>query len=287
MPLVFRVGDKTQGHGGGCWGPATFNEAGQDTVLADSKLIIVLGDYSNSHSTNCGDLPPSHHLITTAQGSPTVFAGGIAIVRDSDPMICGDAAETQGGSVFANGGGNVPTTLTSTASGFDGESETIGYTIAAINVTYPQITLTAEITQTLNSEGGVESQSFVRWDPTALSPKTSNGFTVTLQEEFTGQQYINYQYSGAPDLPAGAPEIYRSPFDPFIKFNLQDEPTGRFTVNNAGSLSLNSSFVPPKSNGLFVPDVVTNVRMAYERNGDQFIFVVKPVTISFNYVVVN
>ena len=71
---------KTDANAGG----GTISSTAQSTVYANSKLISVNGSTVTTHGTN----PNVHAGVTTANGSSTVFAGGIAINRTGDVDSC-------------------------------------------------------------------------------------------------------------------------------------------------------------------------------------------------------
>lgn len=45
---------------------------------------------------------PIPHPVTVIIGSPNVFIGGIPVLREFDPLSCGDIAAVQLGTVFCN-----------------------------------------------------------------------------------------------------------------------------------------------------------------------------------------
>ena len=95
--LIVKDGDPSLGH---CWPPTTpipVNAAGRVTV--DGRTPVVVGDAYSIHPGPCGIIPP--HPVQTAIGSSTVFIGGLPVVRDLDPLSCGDIAKSLAGTVFA------------------------------------------------------------------------------------------------------------------------------------------------------------------------------------------
>jgi len=65
-------------------GGGTISSTAQSTVYANSKLISVNGSTVTTHGVS----PNVHAGVTTANGSSTVFAGGIAINRTGDADSC-------------------------------------------------------------------------------------------------------------------------------------------------------------------------------------------------------
>ena len=251
MPLIAKTGDLTQGH---CWPPAPMESQFNPGVYVQGQLAIVEGDLT-VHPGPCGDIDP--HDVIALKGSPTVFINSIPVIRDGDPMGCGDAAETFAGTVYADGGGNLAEVIPGTPPVSANVGEEVGYTVNAIGVTY-SVPLLANITVSFPQSGRTESWNY--WQPEALAPHPSNGFRITIEEEFTGNSFISYQSQGAPTLPSTAPPIYLQPLDPFVRFEMV---TGPFTIDNAGTLTLIPTFIPPKEGALFVRVIPTTVRIIY------------------------
>ena len=65
-------------------GGGIISSTAQSTVYANDKLISVNGSTVTTH----GIYPNVHAGVTTANGSSTVFAGGIAINRTGDVDSC-------------------------------------------------------------------------------------------------------------------------------------------------------------------------------------------------------
>ena len=65
-------------------GGGTISSVPQSTVYANSKLLSVNGSSVSTH----GEDPAVHSGATTANGSSTVFAGGIAVNRTGDVDSC-------------------------------------------------------------------------------------------------------------------------------------------------------------------------------------------------------
>ena len=269
MPLVAKTGDFTQGH---CWPPAPMVTQGNNSVLVDGALAIVEGD-KTVHPPGCTD-PPSTHDVIAVKGSSTVFANGIPIIRDGDPMGCGDAADTPGGTVYADGGGNLLQIIPGGDPGAN-VGEQIGYVVVGTSVTY-NVVLSGRIRREYGV--GANSASFKEfwrsWRPSALQPKPSNGFRITLQEEITGRKFTSIQSVGAANIPPTAPPIYQQPLDPYVRFEMVQGP---FTIDNAGTLTLIPTFIPPKAGDKLVRQIPVTVRIIY---GESTSVIVKEV--SFN-----
>ena len=77
MAAVQRKADANNGGG-------VISSTAQSTVYANDKLISVNGSTVTTHGT----YPNVHVGVTTANGSSTVFAGGIAINRTGDVDSC-------------------------------------------------------------------------------------------------------------------------------------------------------------------------------------------------------
>ena len=78
MAAAQRNGDSNDGGG-------VINSIPQSTVFVNSKLVSVNGSVGTGHPTG-----PTHSAGTwdTANGSSTVFAGGIAVNRTGDADTC-------------------------------------------------------------------------------------------------------------------------------------------------------------------------------------------------------
>ena len=77
-------------------GGGTISSTVQSTVFANSKLVSVNGSTVTTH----GIYPNVHAGVTTANGSSTVFAGGIAINRTDDVDSCTHTRTGGSGDVF-------------------------------------------------------------------------------------------------------------------------------------------------------------------------------------------
>jgi len=89
MASAQRNGDANNGGG-------TISSTAQSTVYANDKLISVNGSTVTTHGT----YPNVHVGVTTANGSSTVFAGGIAINRTDDVDSCTHTRTGGSGDVF-------------------------------------------------------------------------------------------------------------------------------------------------------------------------------------------
>jgi len=257
MPLIVRQGDETQGH---CWSKAPLG-ATQTNVTVHGSPVVRLGDQATGgvHPLTCNHgttaaLP--NHVVQCAQGSPNVFVEGISVVRDADPMACGDAADTPTGVfVTANGGGNAsiifPNANPAAISELEFGLETLSYVVMGITDSY-SFNLEGKIKYTYNSFGLVDGEEWEYWTPTALEPKNPNGFVVTLSEEdpdgggpLVSRTFNSLRGVGAPDLPSVAPQIYKDPLDQFVSYVMISGP---FTIDpSSGAVTLNPNFVPPKN----------------------------------------
>ena len=89
MAAVQRKADANNGGG-------VISSTAQSTVYANDKLISVNGSTVTTHGT----YPNVHVGVTTANGSSTVFAGGIAINRTDDVDSCTHTRTGGSGDVF-------------------------------------------------------------------------------------------------------------------------------------------------------------------------------------------
>jgi uncharacterized Zn-binding protein involved in type VI secretion len=89
MAAVQRNGDANTGGG-------IISSTTQSTVYANDKLISVNGSTVTTHGVS----PNVHAGVTTANGSSTVFAGGIAINRTDDVDSCTHTRTGGSGDVF-------------------------------------------------------------------------------------------------------------------------------------------------------------------------------------------
>lgn len=78
MPAVHRQGDTNSGGG-------VIDGVAQGTVYINGQLASVDGSTVSDHGRG------EHSAATTANGSATVFIGGIPVNRQGDADTCGDA----------------------------------------------------------------------------------------------------------------------------------------------------------------------------------------------------
>lgn len=97
MPRVVKQIDPSQGH---CWPPTMPIPNTSTQVYSENIKIVVVGDQYLPHPGGCGSSPT--HPVATIVGSPSVFVSNLPIVRDMDPLSCGDIARSQFGSVYCN-----------------------------------------------------------------------------------------------------------------------------------------------------------------------------------------
>ena len=222
MGAIVVQGELSQGHDAFPPVPAI---PGSPKVTIEGKKVILEGDSYAPHHHG-GDHPHLHTPIASV-GSPTVFVNGIGVVRDGDPLNCGDAADTQSNfSVFANGGGNAASII----EGFEGdEGETLGYSVIGITDSYPTLSVRARYTtrSEWSSTGGMNGQggfiiirTFQEWCPT--TPVNPNGFQITLKEETTGTNYTSLRGVGATSIPVTAPATIRGPLDSRVSYTLEN-----------------------------------------------------------------
>src|SRR3990167_8564953 len=116
--------NKTQGH---CWPPTIPTIGSTDTFVGGFGVVRTEDTFDSVMHTGCTS-PPSTHLVKPIQGSNNVFVNNLPVVRDGDPMGCGDVADGGDLTVYVNGGGS--------GQGEDPD-ETIGYTRNIPNIEYP------------------------------------------------------------------------------------------------------------------------------------------------------
>tara|TARA_R100001443_G_scaffold39102_1_gene52552 strand:- start:23 stop:868 length:846 start_codon:yes stop_codon:yes gene_type:complete len=263
MPLIVKDGDPTQGHG---WPSVPLKATTQSSVKVDGAFAVVVGDTSQpGNHAGCGpggcDKSPDHP-VATAGGSPTVFIEGIAVVRDADPLSCGDVADTPPNTVFADGLGNQPLIQPTLA---PSPFETIGYFVRSITDSY-SVTLPGRITtQTTGFNPPTVREFWNSWRPQALTPKPSNGFRITLVEEGSGRTFTSLQGIGATNLPEAATPIFKEPLDNAVSYQVLQGP---FSADNSGALTLNPSFVPgrnPSNDDKLVRTIPVKVRVNYNQ----------------------
>ena len=240
MAAIVTVGELSQPHGDYVLG--TLPIPSQAGVKIANKAIIVINDsYAPHVSVICTPGCPTHPSMASV-GSPTVFVGGIGVVRDGDPLNCGGAADTQSNfSVFADGGGNAASIIAGFG-GAEGEDvgETLGYSVIGINDSYPTLSVRARYTVSRawswaanNGEGGiVTTYTFQEWCPT--TPVDPNGFQITLKEETTGSIYTSLRGVGATSIPVTAPATIRGPLDSRVSYTLENFDYGPYPILGPG-----------------------------------------------------
>jgi len=245
MPAIVIDGDNSQGH---CWLPTPSKAANNSSVKIGGVPVIILGDNYIPHIRSCTPNGGSTHAVATSQGSPSVLIGGISVVRDGDPLSCGDVADTVQLSVFANGGGNA-------AQIAPGEGiaagETLGYFVRRIRDSYSNLTITGKYSST----GVIPNKTYhlEHWCPEATNlVHESEGFVITLEEEITGNEYPSFRGIGAPSIPAAASPVFREPFDAQVSYSSAPTPLG--TVNEAdGSFTFNTGYSPSLNSSSWNP----------------------------------
>jgi len=228
MPLIVTAGQLSQGHG-----PQSLPIPIPRGVFIKGQPVILQGDNYTPHTI--GD---NIHNPVAILGSLTVTVGGIPVIRDGDPLSCGDLADTQTQfEVFANGGGNAASILNAQGAA---ARETVGYFINGITTSYPSILIRGNFERTF--AGGASVYTFSNWCSNPAIP--SNGFVITLQEEITGNTYQSFQGVGASSLPAAAGEVFRSPLDNQVTYSIVDSEN-IFNINpSTGALTFNEGFNP-------------------------------------------
>ena len=220
MPGIVTEVDLSQGH---CWAPTLPNAGGlQNTnVFIRNKKIVVFGDQYIPHIPGCTSPPTTHNVVASIMSSPSVFVNRIAVIRDGDLLSCGDAADSLGASVFADGGGQGP------AQEIEGLSATTGYVTQQAVVTYPVVSAVIyrrmnKIFQGYDSKRNpIYSYQFVDWCPNF---SIENDWFVRIIQEGTGTQFINRKEIGAPELPPEVNEILRNPIN--LLFGLSNGANG-------------------------------------------------------------
>ena len=220
MPGIITETDMTQGH---CW-PSTSidpNSIRDTNVFINNKRIIGFGDkYLEAAHIGCTSPPTTHPVIANIIASPTVFVNNIPVLRDGDPLSCGDVANSQGASVFADGGGFGPVTGLPDF----GPSATTGYTIGKMILEYPSSSIRVYGKYTRQRVGGTSTNptytySFQDWCGELYIEPT---WKIEIIEEGTGNVYYNTKdgTEGLPQLQPGVDELLRSPMP--VKFRVDE-----------------------------------------------------------------
>lgn len=223
MPRIIKQSDITLGHGG-CWAPTPVLTSISQGVLVEGQIPITSEDQYAPHGC-----PPAQMIhvgeLRKGIGSPNVFIGDIPVLRDGDPIRCGDIINSLGSNVFINGGG-----LGGPGTQLD-PGQTIGYSITRPVIIYPSTNLRYKALQQIT-----DPPVFVFIDscPVEIRPTVY----TPLIEEGTQAEYRNFPGSpwssqvGA-DLPPYAPTSYRTPIDVFgLEVYAQIDQEQEFRVLN-------------------------------------------------------
>jgi uncharacterized Zn-binding protein involved in type VI secretion len=90
---IVKITDLTQGHTAP---PTAIQSYSIFNVIVNGVSPVVVGDSYMPHPNPGSDVHPVYAIV----GSPTVFINGIPVVREGDPLSCGDIAAVQAGNVF-------------------------------------------------------------------------------------------------------------------------------------------------------------------------------------------
>jgi uncharacterized Zn-binding protein involved in type VI secretion len=221
MPGIVTEIDPSQGH---CWPPTLPNTGAlqNQTVFIRNKKIVTFGDQYNPHTPACTSPPTTHNVVASIMSSPSVFINRIPVIRDGDLLSCGDAADSLGASVFADGGGQGPVQQ------IEGLSATTGYVAQQAVVTYPVVSAVIyrrmnKIYRGLNSNNQpTYTYEFVDWCPNF---SIENDWSVKIIQEGTGTEFINRKGIGAPELPQEVNDVLRNPLN--LLFALSDGSNNR------------------------------------------------------------
>jgi len=93
MRIVRKLVDLSQGLNGT---PLPSINGSNDVIIEGMGVVRVSDDYGQTHGH------PSHSMGQAIQGSPNVFANGLAIHRVDDSIFCGDRGGTGSLTVFCN-----------------------------------------------------------------------------------------------------------------------------------------------------------------------------------------
>lgn len=241
MPLAIVNGDLSQGH---CWAATPAIAALNTNVTINGERIVVLGDSYVSHVPGC-TVPPTSHSVTTLEGSPNVFINGNPIVRDSDPLSCGDVADSQRQqSVFINGGGNISLVVSSPLD----PTESLGYTVQSITDSWPMVSFQGNKISRRDYTVNQTVSDFGYWCRSALNSSfTSNGFVVTLLEEITNNIYYSYAGIGATAIPQGINTPLRGPLDAYVTYERLDSKGMVIFDEQSNSIRIDPSFRPSRN----------------------------------------
>lgn len=99
MSAIVLLSHNSTGHG--CFAPTTLVSTSVNNVRINGTSLAVVGDQYSSH--RCGKVTHAGGARGLASGSGSVFAGGKAICRVGDSIVCGDYAGQGSQNVFAGG----------------------------------------------------------------------------------------------------------------------------------------------------------------------------------------
>jgi uncharacterized Zn-binding protein involved in type VI secretion len=250
MPKIIRHTDLTQGH---CWPPcpgvpdpqAAKFLAGQAQVTVDGLYPVLVGDVYNVHAGPCGLIPPHDPGSTVCTiGSTTVFIYDIPIVRDSDPLTCGDVADAGSTNVYVEGGGFGGPEATPEDPG-----ESTGFSVWPPYINYPSMSFPYRSNRRVLQQGYQGSNgvvpttyiyTFMGSTPAAYQPEAYS----PLEEGGSHSMYRNYpgpplsEQAGA-RLPSYAPTYYTSPipitnFSAIVEYIISEIP--KTNVITGGSI---------------------------------------------------
>tara|TARA_R110000868_G_scaffold13711_3_gene63598 strand:- start:25348 stop:26208 length:861 start_codon:yes stop_codon:yes gene_type:complete len=227
MPRFISSIDPTIGHSPTCWPTALGVPSPLSPgigVTIEGRYPVIVGDVYNLHSNGCGPVLPHPPIVVV--GSPDVFIGNSPVLRDGDPLSCGDVANTLIPSkVFINGDGLGGTTTD--------PGQTRGFILGKPVITYPTKTIDY---RAVFDEGG-NYQRFlggchVSIKPTIYTPLTEEGGGATFRN-YPGSPITEQE--GAPDLPSYAPPFYRRPIR-LTDFKVFANPRGFMEEITNGSI---------------------------------------------------
>ena len=263
MPAIVTDGDNSQGH---CWLPTPAKATNNSSVKVGGVDVIILGDDYIPHIPSCTPNGGSTHSVGTSQGSPSVFIGGVPVIRDGDPLDCGDIADTVQLAVFANGGGNAAQIAPGAGIA---AGETLGYFVKRIRDSYSQLTIRGKMRVVYGgtTTAPTTTKVFEHWCPGATLAHNlvhdSEGFVITLEEEITGNEYPSFRGTGAPSIPAAASPVFREPFDDQVSYSSALTPLGTVDPGD-GSFTFNTGYFPPLNSSSWTGYKSVPVLVSYE-----------------------
>jgi len=208
----------TQGH---CWVPTwpqSVNRKG--SVFVEGRKAMGVGDSFFPHIPSC-TVPPTTHPVQAILGSPNVFVEGVPILRDGDPLSCGDVADGGSQNVLANGGGD------SGPGGNKSNRGSTGYTRGKPEIFYPvQKNVYYVIEHAFNVK------KFSKGCPFEI--KIQDAWTPLIEE---GSNQVFKNYPGPPltekagaKLPAYARKEFELPI-PITNFRFESEQIEGVTID--------------------------------------------------------